>query len=73
LSVSSRPRNSIPRARFRLDGLTVEVEPYADETGSWRGRVVAPGADGRWHLGRRAWGAVEAAREAHAAERARHG
>jgi hypothetical protein len=55
------PAQTIPSARFCLDGITLEVEPCADDVGTWRAREVEPsGKRGQWERGRYAWQAMEA-------------
>jgi hypothetical protein len=52
--------------RFQIHGLEVEVEPAFTGLG-WRARVMSPSSDLRWHEGRRAWDAIDAAAIAHLA------
>jgi hypothetical protein len=57
-------------ARFRFEGVDVEVEPMPGPETSWRARVVwTPDRDveGPWFTGRYAWQAMESAARQHRA------
>ena len=64
--MTRRSATSVLPGRFQLHGLEVEVEPAPGAAG-WRARVVSPAVGPKWHHGRHAWDAIDAAAFAHLA------